>query len=39
VERAVADALDAGFVTGDVATPGERLFSTAEVGAAVAARV
>jgi 3-isopropylmalate dehydrogenase len=39
VERAVEAALDAGFVTQDVAAPGERLSSTAEVGAAVAERI
>jgi 3-isopropylmalate dehydrogenase len=39
VEAAVGAALDAGFVTGDVAAPGEQLYSTAEVGAAVAARI
>ncbi len=39
VEIAVAAALDAGFVTGDVAAPGEPLFTTAQVGAAVAERI
>ena len=39
VEAAVARALDDGYVTGDVAVPGERTCSTAEVGAAVAARL
>ncbi|HWQ13578.1 MAG TPA: 3-isopropylmalate dehydrogenase [Roseiflexaceae bacterium] len=39
VEAAVAQALDAGFVTGDVASPGEAVRSTAEVGAAVAERI
>jgi 3-isopropylmalate dehydrogenase len=39
VEAAVAAALDDGFVTGDVAAPGEQLRTTAEVGAAVAERV
>jgi 3-isopropylmalate dehydrogenase len=39
VEAAVARAVDDGFVTGDIAAPGEKLFSTAEVGAAVAARI
>ncbi|MFO7169063.1 MAG: isocitrate/isopropylmalate family dehydrogenase, partial [Chloroflexota bacterium] len=39
VEAAVGAALDAGFVTADVAAPGEQLFSTSEVGAAVAERI
>ncbi len=39
VEAAVETAVDAGFVTGDIATPGETPHSTAEVGRAVAERV
>jgi 3-isopropylmalate dehydrogenase len=39
VEAAVAAALDDGFVTGDVAAPGEQVRTTAEVGAAVAERI
>ncbi len=39
VERAVAAALDDGYVTGDVAAPGEQVRTTAEVGAAVAERI
>ncbi|MEN9935703.1 MAG: hypothetical protein RLZZ387_2282 [Chloroflexota bacterium] len=39
VEAAVGAALDAGFVTGDVAAPGEAVRTTAEVGAAVAERI
>jgi 3-isopropylmalate dehydrogenase len=39
IEQAVNLALDAGFVTGDVAAPGERTYTTAEVGAAVVARI
>ncbi|GAB4110488.1 MAG: 3-isopropylmalate dehydrogenase [Roseiflexaceae bacterium] len=39
VEQAVADALDAGFVTGDVARPGEATYTTSQVGAAVVAKL
>jgi 3-isopropylmalate dehydrogenase len=39
VEAAVNAALDAGFVTGDVAAPGEQTHSTSAVGAAVAERI
>jgi 3-isopropylmalate dehydrogenase len=39
VETAVAAALDAGYVTGDVAAPGEQVRTTLEVGAAVAERI
>jgi 3-isopropylmalate dehydrogenase len=39
IELAVNQALDAGFVTGDVAAPGERVYTTTEVGAAVAERI
>jgi 3-isopropylmalate dehydrogenase len=39
VEAAVAAALDEGFVTGDVAAPGEQVRTTTEVGAAVAERI
>jgi 3-isopropylmalate dehydrogenase len=39
VERAVYRALDDGIVTSDIAAPGERTATTAEVGAAVAARI
>jgi 3-isopropylmalate dehydrogenase len=39
VESAVAAALDDGFVTGDVAAPGEPTRTTGEVGAAVAERI
>ncbi len=39
IELAVNQALDAGFVTGDIATPGERVYTTTEVGAAVAERI
>jgi 3-isopropylmalate dehydrogenase len=37
VEVAASAALEAGFVTADVAAPGERTYSTPEVGAAVVA--
>jgi 3-isopropylmalate dehydrogenase len=39
VEAAVVAALDDGYVTGDVAAPGEQIRTTAEVGAAVAERI
>jgi 3-isopropylmalate dehydrogenase len=39
VEAAVAAALADGFVTGDVAAPGEATRTTGEVGAAVAERI
>jgi 3-isopropylmalate dehydrogenase len=39
VEAAVGAAVDAGYITGDIAAPGERTYSTSEVGAAVAERV
>jgi 3-isopropylmalate dehydrogenase len=39
VEAAVAAALDDGYVTMDVAAPGEQVRTTAEVGAAVAERI
>lgn len=39
VEAAVARAIDDGYVTGDIAGPGETPCSTAEVGRAVAERV
>jgi 3-isopropylmalate dehydrogenase len=39
VEAAVAAALDDGYVTTDVAAPGEQIRTTAEVGAAVAERI
>src|SRR6266540_741722 len=39
VEAAVAAAVDAGYITGDIAAPGEKTYSTSEVGAAVAERV
>jgi 3-isopropylmalate dehydrogenase len=39
VEAAVAAALDAGYVTGDIAVPGEQIRTTAEVGAAVVERI
>lgn len=39
VEAAVWRTLEDGVVTGDIATPGERTATTAEVGAAVAARI
>ncbi len=39
VEAAVAAALDAGYVTADVAAPGEQAYTTSEVGRAVATRI
>jgi 3-isopropylmalate dehydrogenase len=39
VDAAVAATLDAGFVTGDIAAPGEKIWTTSEVGAAVAERI
>jgi 3-isopropylmalate dehydrogenase len=39
VEAAVESALEAGYVTGDIAAPGEKTWTTSEVGAAVAERV
>ena len=39
VERAVEEALQAGFVTSDIAAPGERVCTTREVGEAVCARI
>ena len=39
VEAAVAAALDAGYITGDIAAPGEQTYTTSEVGAAVAERI
>jgi 3-isopropylmalate dehydrogenase len=39
VEAAVADTLAAGIVTGDVAAPGARTYSTHEVGAAIVERI
>jgi 3-isopropylmalate dehydrogenase len=39
LEQAVNQALDDGFVTGDVARPGEQTYTTAQVGAAVVARI
>jgi 3-isopropylmalate dehydrogenase len=39
VEAAVAAAIADGYITGDIAAPGEKTFSTSEVGAAVAERV
>ncbi len=39
VESAVGAVLEAGIVTGDLARPGQRAYSTAEVGDAVAARI
>jgi 3-isopropylmalate dehydrogenase len=39
VEAAVASALDDGFVTGDLAAPGEQPRTTGEVGTAVAERI
>ncbi|HNP71048.1 MAG TPA: 3-isopropylmalate dehydrogenase [Kouleothrix sp.] len=39
VERAAYAAVDAGYITSDIATPGERTYTTSEVGSAVAARV
>ncbi len=39
VEAAVDAAVDAGYITGDIAAPGEQTYTTSEVGAAVAQRV
>jgi len=39
VEQAVAAALDDGYITGDIAMPGEKTYSTSEVGAAVVERI
>jgi 3-isopropylmalate dehydrogenase len=39
VEAAVNATVDAGYITGDIAAPGERTYTTSEVGAAVAERV
>jgi 3-isopropylmalate dehydrogenase len=39
VESAVAATIDAGYITGDIAAPGEKTYTTGEVGAAVAERV
>jgi 3-isopropylmalate dehydrogenase len=39
VEAAVNATADAGIITGDIAAPGERTYTTAEVGQAVAARI
>jgi len=39
VDAAVAATLDAGYVTGDIAAPGEKIWTTSEVGAAVAERI
>jgi 3-isopropylmalate dehydrogenase len=39
IETAVNQALDAGFVTGDIAASGEKVYTTTEVGAAVVARI
>ena len=39
VEAAVNAAVDAGYITGDIAAPGEPTYTTSEVGAAVAERV
>lgn len=39
LEAAVAQTLDDGIITGDVAAPGERISTTAEVAAAVVARI
>ncbi len=39
VEAAVAAAIADGYITGDIAAPGEKTYSTSEVGAAVAERV
>src|SRR4051812_27492392 len=39
VEAAVTATIDAGFVTGDIAAPGEQTWTTSQVGAAVAERV
>jgi 3-isopropylmalate dehydrogenase len=39
LDAAVAATLDAGYVTGDIAAPGEKIWTTSEVGAAVAERI
>jgi 3-isopropylmalate dehydrogenase len=39
VEQAVATTLDDGYITGDIAMPGEKIYSTSEVGAAVVERI
>jgi 3-isopropylmalate dehydrogenase len=39
VEAAVNAAVDSGYITGDIAAPGEQTYTTSEVGAAVAERV
>jgi 3-isopropylmalate dehydrogenase len=39
VEAAVGHVIEAGIVTGDIARPGQRIYSTTEVGDAVAARI
>jgi isocitrate/isopropylmalate dehydrogenase len=39
VERAVVETLNAGIVTGDVAAPKARAYTTAAVGEAIAARI
>jgi 3-isopropylmalate dehydrogenase len=39
VDAAVAATLDAGYVTGDIAAPGEKIWTTSQVGAAVAERI
>jgi len=39
VEAAVGAAIADGYITGDIATPGEKTYSTSEVGAAVAERL
>jgi len=39
VEQAVSRVLDEGYVTGDVATPGAQVYSTEDVGRAVAERL
>jgi 3-isopropylmalate dehydrogenase len=39
IEQAVSQTLDDGFVTGDVASQGERIYTTTEVGEAVVKRI
>jgi 3-isopropylmalate dehydrogenase len=39
VEAAVSAALEAGYITKDLATPGEQIYTTSEVGSAVAERI
>ncbi len=39
IEKAVADVLDAGLRTGDLAGPGEKALSTTEMGAAILERI